>query len=53
MAEREIIKILKLLDKCPIRSWHNLDEDATQNDVWTAQAQWIKSQLDSACFDLT
>lgn len=51
MTEKDIVKVLKLLDKCPIRSWHDLDEDATQNDVWAAQAQWIKKELDSDFFD--
>lgn len=51
MTEKEIIKVLKLLDECPIRSWHDLDEDASQKDVWTAQARWIKEQINHDYFD--
>lgn len=45
MNKEDVIKILKLLKECPIKSWHDLDEDATQDDVWEAQAEWIKSRM--------
>lgn len=50
MDKDEIIKILKLLHRCPIKSWQDLDEDASQNDVWNVQAEWIKSELDRRIF---
>lgn len=51
MNKQEIIKILKLLHRCPIKSWQDLDdEDASQNDVWNAQAEWIKIELNKMYF---
>lgn len=50
MDKDKIIKILKLLQQCPIKSWQDLDEDASQKDVWDAQAEWIKSELDKMYF---
>ena len=50
MEKKEIVKILKLLHECPIKSWQDLDEDASQNDVWNAQAEWIESELDKIYF---
>lgn len=51
MEIKDIVKILRLANKCPIKSWYDLDEDASQNDVWKAQAEWIKDQLDSDYFN--
>ena len=50
MEKIEIIKVLKLLHQCPIKGWQDLDEDASQNDVWKAQAEWIKSELNKMYF---
>lgn len=50
MNTEDIIKILKLLSKCPIKGWQDLDEDASQNDIWQAQAEWINSELDKQYF---
>lgn len=45
MNKDDIIKVLKLLHTCPIKGWYDLDENASQNDVWKAQAEWIEEQL--------
>lgn len=46
MNKKEIIYILKMLSKCPIKGWYDTDlgEDATQKDVWEEQAEWIENE---------
>lgn len=48
--KEEIIKVLKLLHRCPIKTWADLSEDASQNDVWEAQAEWIRIEMDKMYF---
>lgn len=61
MDKGEMFRILKLLHKCPIKTWADLSEDASQIDVWNAQAEWIrnewntqekliKAEMDKMCF---
>lgn len=51
MDKQSIIKVLRLLHKCPIKDWTDLDEDASQKDVWSAQAEWIKNEIDNGYFN--
>lgn len=51
MEKKDIIKVLKLFHKCPIKGWQDLDEGASQKDIWDAQADWIKNELDADYFD--
>lgn len=50
MDKEDIVKILRLLHKCPIKDWTDLDEDASQIDIWRAQAEWIEDELNSMYF---
>lgn len=53
MEKLIILYLLKLFNKCPIKSWRDLnDEDATSQDVLNAQFRWIREYMENIGFKI-